>query len=106
MKVTTIRNVMVIVLLWVGGALMAPARLSATCYPPEHEDYFNMAGYCTNDGTDACTAAHQYCDYYCFTQWSGDLCWDNMDFCSQENQGSEEFPNYCVTGGYCRCFLE
>ena len=104
----TIRNLGLAGLLWSAVSVTAPAQVSAAwCEQPYVElDRRNMSGQCAPGGVDACGYFESECDYYCFTHYSGNLCWNDFFLCQQHNAGTEWDPYYCLDSGICDCFYE
>lgn len=104
----TLRNLALAGLLWAAGSVAAPAEVSAAWCDPiwMQLDRTNLQGYCAPGGVDACGYYRSECDYYCFSMYSGHLCWNALPLCSQYNAGTEWDPMYCLSSGFCDCFYE
>jgi hypothetical protein len=104
--VKAIRNVAAVGLVVVGAGVATPVR-AGFCEAPwiglDDQDY---AGACAPGGEDACGYFRSICDYYCFSQYTGNLCWNDFYLCQEHNVGSESAPEYCLTEGYCDCFYQ
>jgi hypothetical protein len=98
----TIRNVMVAALLWMATSAVLPTKVEAYCIP-QYLDQQDWTGGCAPGGSDACNYFRSECDYYCFSHYSGGLCWDELAYCVESNHGDEQWPEYCLDQGWCNC---
>jgi hypothetical protein len=94
------RNLVFGALLWAMGTTAFPAQTSANfCTPALFQ---NWTGRCAG-AMDACMYFTAECEYLCFWSYYGNLCSAGLLWCEQQNNGSEEWPNYCLTNGWCKC---
>ena len=101
----TLRNIAFAGLLWAAASVAAPSEVSALWC--DHIPYFaNWGGRCAPGGQDACGYFTSECSYYCFTHYSGALCWADFYLCQQYNAGTEEFPEYCLDSAICQCVTD
>jgi hypothetical protein len=101
----TSRNLALAALLWAAGIAAAPATVSAR-YCDYEVYYANWAGRCAPGGQDACGYFEAECQYTCFSNWAGQLCYVNFSWCDQYNAQSEWDPLYCLSSGWCACRID
>jgi hypothetical protein len=74
------------------------------CDPFEISDYdYSWVNRCAPGGEDACGWFRDWCWINCFAAHIGNFCDAFGDACQESNYGTESAPNWCITGGVCRC---
>jgi hypothetical protein len=110
MKMSLTVRASVGVLLVVSVVTLMPTRLRAGfCEEPWIGlDRMDWTGQCAPETVDACFYFIGQCEYYCFTQYAGNLCSDSgLHFCQEYATGGIDSPTvWCLSEGYCDCTYE
>lgn len=105
MGIRTVRKIVLVAVLLGGVSMTAPADVSAMCVG-YYLDSQNYSGQCAPGGVDACGYYRSECDYYCFTHYSGGLCWNEFLLCDQYVTGPPWDPQYCIDDALCNCWYD